>query len=93
MELFDLPELQFLFCFVLFSCEKWSFRYQTLNELSGGFLNALLDVSGYFYLDAYSILENQKRIDRFSLTNRAFVFFQTCKLCFSRYLCLFISAL
>ena len=43
------------FCFVLFCFVflwKWSFRYETLNELSTWFLNALLDVSGYFHLGA-----------------------------------------
>lgn len=65
------------FCFVLFcfSVKIGLSDTKHLNELSSWFLNDLLGVSGYFHLGALHILENQKRIDCFSLTDWVFIFF------------------
>lgn len=71
------------FCFVLFFCENGLSDTRHWMSSRVGFWTLSLIFQVLSFLVLHSILENQKRIDCFSLTNRAFMFFQTFKLCFS----------
>ena len=69
--MFDLPELQFLFCFSV----KMVFqdtRHWMSSRVGSWMLSLMFQVIST--LLPHSILENQKRMNCFSLTKRAFIF-------------------